>query len=152
MVQKQALQLFNDRQIRTVWDEKEKKWYFSIVDVVAALTDSTNAQTYWRVLKKRLIDEGDETVTNCNAFKMPAADGKMRLTDVATTELSQKHNPSNFEQNKRVAKGGGHVAKIARNELEKQLGRSAITSANAKGLKAPDDAEQIEDSGTDTDK
>lgn len=74
------------------------------------------------------------------------------LAEVATTELSQKHNPSNFEQNKRVAKGGGHVAKIARNELEKQLGRSVITSANAKGLKAPDDAEHIEDSSADTDK
>jgi len=60
-----------------------EKWYFSIVDVVAVLTDSTDPQTYWRVLKKRLMDEGDETVTNCNAFKMLASDGKMRQTDVA---------------------------------------------------------------------
>lgn len=81
--QKQALQLFSDRQIRTAWDDKEEKWYFSIVDVVAALTDSGNPQTYWRVLKKRLLDEGDQTVTNCNVFKMLAADGKMRQTDVA---------------------------------------------------------------------
>lgn len=83
MAQKQALQLFNDRQIRIAWDDKEEKWYFSIVDVVAVLTDSANPQTYWRVLKKRLIAEGDQTVTNCNAFKMLAADGKMRQTDVA---------------------------------------------------------------------
>ena len=83
MAQKQALQLFNDRQIRTAWDDKEEKWYFSIVDVVAVLTDSANPQTYWRVLKKRLLEEGNQTVTNCNAFKMLAADGKMRKTDVA---------------------------------------------------------------------
>ena len=81
--QKQALQLFNDRQIRTAWDDKEEKWYFSIVDVVAVLTDSENPQTYWRVLKNRLKKEGNETVTNCNVFKMLAADGKMRQTDVA---------------------------------------------------------------------
>lgn len=283
MGQKEALQLFNDRQIRTAWDDKEEKWYFSIVDVVAALTDSANPQTYWRVLKKRLLTEGDETVTNCNAFRMQAADGKMRQTDVAdqvqlfrlvqsipspkaepfkvwmaqvaserideiqdpeqaidrgieyyrrkgygegwinermkgkearkaltdewkrtgvkdnqyasltdiitqewsgfttkqyknfkglkkenlrdnmtrmesalntlaevaTTELSQKQNPSSFEHNKRIARSGGHVAKTARAELEKQLGRSVVTSANAKGLKAPDEVVQIKPSDSD---
>ncbi len=258
--------------------KKEEKWYFSIVDVVAALTDSANPQTYWRVLKKRLLDEGDQTVTNCNAFKMLAADGKMRQTDVAdqvqlfrliqsipspkaepfkvwmaqvaserideiqdpelaidrgieyyrkkgygegwiaermkgkearkaltdewkrtsqyasltdiitqewsgfttreykkfkelkkenlrdnmtrmesalntlaevaTTELSQKQNPATFEQNKRVAKGGGHIAKIARAELEKQLGHSVVSPANAKGLKAPDEIKQVESGRT----
>ena len=80
------LQLFEDKAIRTAWDEEAEEWYFSIVDVVAVLTDSPNPQTYWRVLKKRLKDEGNETVTNCNALKMTAADGKKRLTDVATTE------------------------------------------------------------------
>ena len=80
------LQLFEDKAIRTAWDEEKEEWYFSIVDVVAVLTDSPNPQTYWRVLKKRLKDEGNETVTNCNALKMTAADGKKRLTDVATTE------------------------------------------------------------------
>lgn len=69
-----------------MWDDEQEKWYFSIVDVIAVLTDSTNPQTYWRVLKKRLIEEGNETVTNCNGLKMQAADGKMRLTDVADTE------------------------------------------------------------------
>lgn len=68
------------------WDDEQEKWYFSIVDVVAVLTDSSNPQTYWRVLKKRLLAEGNETVTNCNGLKMQAADGKMRLTDVADTE------------------------------------------------------------------
>lgn len=283
MAQKQALQLFNDRQIRTAWDDKEEKWYFSIVDVVAVLTESADPQAYWRKLKQRLKAEGDQTVTDCHAFKMPAADGKMRQTDVAdqvqlfrliqsipspkaepfkvwmaqvaservdeiqdpelaidrgieyyrkkgygegwiaermkgkearkaltdewkrtgvkdsqyatltdiitqewsgfttkqyknfkglkkenlrdnmtrmesalntlaevaTTELSQKQNPSNFTENKTVAKRGGHVAKIARAELEKQLGRSVVTSANAKGLKAPDDVKQIEGGNND---
>ena len=83
MAQKQALQLFNDKQIRTAWDDKEEKWYFSVVDVVAVLTDSPDPAKYWRVLKTRLKKEGNETATNCSAFKMLAADGKMRLTDVA---------------------------------------------------------------------
>ena len=80
------LQLFENKAIRTAWDEEKEEWYFSFVDVVAVLTDSPNPQTYWRVMKKRLKDEGNETVTNCNALKMTAADGKKRLTDVATTE------------------------------------------------------------------
>lgn len=81
-----AIQLFEDKKIRTAWDEEQEEWYFSIVDVIAVLTDSPNPQTYWRVMKKRLKDEGNETVTNCNALKMIAADGKKRLTDVANTE------------------------------------------------------------------
>ena len=86
MTKHEVSKLFEDRKIRTVWDDKEEKWYFSIVDVVAVLTDSENPQTYWRVLKNRLKNEGNETVTNCNALKLRAADGKMRLTDVADTE------------------------------------------------------------------
>ena len=86
MAQSDKIQLFEDKRIRTAWDEEKEEWYFSIVDVVAVLTDSPNPQTYWRVLKKRLKDEGNETVTNCNALKMTAADGKRRLTDVADTE------------------------------------------------------------------
>ena len=82
----ECLQLFEDQAIRTAWDEQNEEWYFSIVDVVGVLTESPNPQTYWRVLKKRLKDEGNETVTNCNALKMKAADGKRRLTDVANTE------------------------------------------------------------------
>lgn len=81
-----AIQLFEDKKIRTAWDEEQEEWYFAIVDVIAVLTDSPNPQTYWRVMKKRLKDEGNETVTNCNALKMTAADGKKRLTDVANTE------------------------------------------------------------------
>jgi len=86
MTKETAIKLFNQKQVRCHWDSEQEKWYFSIVDVVGVLSESENPQTYWRVLKKRLLDEGNQTVTNCNALKMPAADGKMRLTDVADTE------------------------------------------------------------------
>ena len=86
MTKKQALQLFEERKVRTVWDDQEEKWYFSIVDVCGVLTDSKDPTAYWRKLKQRLKEEGNETVTNCHAFKLRAADGKMRLTDVADTE------------------------------------------------------------------
>ena len=86
MTKHEIPKLFENRKIRTVWDDEQEKWYFSIVDVVGVLTNSENPQTYWRVLKNRLKKEGNETVTNCNALKLRAADGKMRLTDVADTE------------------------------------------------------------------
>lgn len=86
MTKKQALQLFEERKVRTVWEDQEEKWYFSIVDVCGVLTDSKAPTAYWRKLKQRLKEEGNETVTNCHAFKLRAADGKMRLTDVADTE------------------------------------------------------------------
>ena len=266
MVKKQAIKLFEEKKVRTVWYDEEEKWYFCVVDVVEVLTDSANPQTYWRVLKNRLKKEGNETVTNCNALKLRAADGKMRLTDVAdteqlfrliqsipspkaepfkrwmaqvaaerldqlqdpelsieqavedyrrlgyseswinqrlksievrklltdewkrggvqgqqyasltdiitaawsgrttkqykhlkglhkenlrdnmtnvelllnslaeasATEISKKENPKGYGQNADVAKRGGHVAKAARNQLESQLGRSVVTSLNAK--------------------
>ena len=89
MTKKQAIQLFEERKVRTVWDDEQEKWYFSIVDVCGVLTDSKDALTarkYWNKLKQRLKEEGNETVTNCHQLKMKAADGKMRLTDVADTE------------------------------------------------------------------
>lgn len=81
-----AIQLFEDQKIRVAWDAEREEWYFSIVDVVAVLTDSADPTAYWRKLKQRLKAEGNETVTNCHALKMRAADGKSRLTDVADTE------------------------------------------------------------------
>ena len=86
MENKDTMQLFENKKIRSVWDAEKEEWFFSIVDVVAVLTESPNPQTYWRVLKKRLKDEGNETVTNCNGLKMTAPDGKKRMTDVANTE------------------------------------------------------------------
>ena len=266
MVKKQAIKLFEDRKVRTVWDDVEEKWYFSIVDVCGVLTDSPNPRNYWKVLKHRLVKEGNETVTNCNQLKLRAEDGKMRMTDVAdteqlfrliqsipspkaepfkqwmaqvaverldqmqdpelsieqavedyrrlgyseswinqrlksievrklltdewkrggvqgqqyasltdiitaawsgrttkqykhlkglhkenlrdnmtnvelllnslaeasATEISKNENPKGYGQNADVAKRGGHVAKAARNQLESQLGRSVVTSLNAK--------------------
>ncbi len=269
MTKKESLKLFENKKVRTVWDSEQEKWYFSIVDVIAVLIDSDDFQTarnYWKVLKNRLLKEGNETVTNCNQLKMQATDGKMRLTDVAdteqlfrliqsvpspkaepfkqwmaqvateridqlqdpelsieqamrdykrlgysdnwinqrlksievrkeltdewqrngmngtqyatltdiitqewsqrttkeykalkglkkenlrdnmtnielalntlaeasTTEISKQKNPNGFSQNAAVAKSGGSVAKAARQQLESQLGRSVISSANAK--------------------
>lgn len=89
MVKKNSIKLFGNDKIRAVWDDEQEKWYFSVVDVVAVLTESKDFQTarkYWNKLKQRLREEGFEPVTNCHQLKMPAADGKMRLTDVADTE------------------------------------------------------------------
>ena len=83
------IKLFEEKKVRTVWNEEEEEWYFSIVDVVGILTDQPTqdgARNYWKVLKKRLIEEGSQSVTNCNQLKLPAQDGKMRFTDVADTE------------------------------------------------------------------
>jgi len=86
MTQRNAIKVFEDRHVRSLWDDEKEEWYFAVVDVIAVLTDSENPQVYWRVLKKRLKEEGNETVTNCNAFKMCAPDGKMRMTDVDDAE------------------------------------------------------------------
>ena len=89
MTKKQAIQLFEERKVRTIWDDDHEKWYFSIVDVVAVLTEQSDmlkARKYWNKLKQRLLEEGNQTVTNCHQLKMKAADGKMRLTDVADQE------------------------------------------------------------------
>ncbi len=85
MSNEENLQLFEDQAIRTAWNEEEEEWYFSIVDVVGVLTESKDPPAYWRKLKQRLKEEGNETVTNCHALKLKAADGKHRLTDVANT-------------------------------------------------------------------
>ena len=280
MTKKEALQLFEEKKIRSVWDDKEEKWYFSIVDVCAVLTeqpDAEHARNYWKVLKHRLIKDGNQTVTTCNRLKLRAADGKLRLTDVAdteqvfrliqsvpspkaepfklwmaqvastrleqmqdpeksidqavidykrlgysdawinqriksieirkeltdewartgvqqglqyasltdiitrewsgmstkqykqfkglkkeslrdnmtnmeialnmlaeasATELSKQRNPKGFNQQKRVAKDGGSVAKVARNQLEKKLGHGVITSAKASDYLPPLDSEE----------
>ncbi|MCL1894646.1 MAG: Bro-N domain-containing protein [Holophagaceae bacterium] len=83
---KNKIKLFEERNVRTAWDEEKEKWWFAVVDVVAVLTESENPRHYWTVLKGRLKNDGNETVTNCERLKMPAPDGKMRLTDVADTE------------------------------------------------------------------
>lgn len=86
MKNQNKIKLFEDKKVRTLWNEGEEQWYFSIVDVIEVLTESIDANAYWRKLKQRLKEEGNETVTNCHALKLQAIDGKMRSTDVATTE------------------------------------------------------------------
>ena len=88
MVKQNAIKIFEEKKVRTLWDSETEEWYFSVVDVVAVLTDSDyqTARNYWKVLKNRLKKEGNETVTNCNRLKLISEDGKMRLTDVATTQ------------------------------------------------------------------
>lgn len=83
-----SIQLFEDQKIRTAWDAEKEEWYFAIVDVIAVLTDSADPQNYWRVLKKRLKDEGNETITNCNGLKMTAPDGKKRKRMLLTPNSS----------------------------------------------------------------
>ena len=86
MTKQESLRIFDERNIRSLWDDEQEEWYFSIIDVVAVLTDSINPTGYWRKLKERLKKEGNQSVTNCHALKMRAQDGKMRKTDCATTE------------------------------------------------------------------
>jgi hypothetical protein len=86
MTKLNAIQLFENKKVRTIWDSEQEKWFISIIDVIEVLTESVNPNAYWRKLKQRLKAEGNETVTNCHGLKMIALDGKMRLTDVADTE------------------------------------------------------------------
>jgi len=129
LLKSKKLAIFEGRKIRRLWDEKQEKWYFSVVDIVAALTKSDNPQVYWRVLKKRLIDEGSsETVTKCNGLKMEAPDGKMRLTDVADTEvilrLIQSIPSPNAEPFKLWLARVGYERIEEINDPEKSLNRS----------------------------
>lgn len=151
-MEQQAMQLFESTQVRMVWNEEEEKWYFSVVDVIKVLTDSVNPRTYWKVLKSRLKTEGNETVTNCNQLKLQAQDGKKRLTDVADMEQllriiqsipSPKAEP--LKQwlaevgSKHIAQDGGGVAKVARQQLEKELGKSILSPLNAEQMKRIED-------------
>ena len=89
MTKKESIKLFEQKQVRSVWDDADEKWYFSVIDVISILTEQNShqgARNYWKVLKSRLLKEGNETVTNCNQLKLKAQDGKMRVTDVADTE------------------------------------------------------------------
>ena len=100
--------IFNNETIRTVWDKESEKYYISVVDVVGVLSESSNPQTYWRVMKKRLKDEGNETVTNCNALKLKAKYGKYRMTDVVDIEgmfrIIESISSKNTEPIKQVSK------------------------------------------------
>jgi hypothetical protein len=126
--------LFAEQRVRRAWNQAEQKWYFAVVDVIAVLTESPNPQVYWRVMKKRLADEGNQTVTKCNALKMTAADGKQRLGEASTTEIARKKDAQGFPPNQAAPKAGGSVAGNARRQLEAESGRKVSTAANFKSL------------------
>ena len=140
-----AITLFEEKQVRRAWNAAEEKWYFSITDVVAILTDSVDPNAYWRKLKERLKKEGNETVTNCHGLKMTAADGKQRMTDVAqliftmlgeasTTEIAKKRDAQGFPANRKASKAGGTIAGNARRALEIESGTQVSTRRNFKAL------------------
>ncbi len=109
MTKKESLQLFEEKKVRTVWDDKEEKWYFSIVDVCGVLTeqpDTEHARNYWKVLKHRLVKEGNQTVTNCNRLKLRASDGKLRMTDVADTSNSFALSSRFLHQRQNLSRSG----------------------------------------------
>ena len=142
MTKKDAIKIFENKKVRSVWDSEAEKWYVSIIDVIEVLTNSTNPRKYWSVLKVRMKAEGNETATNCSRLKMPAPDGKTRLTDVADVEQlfrliqsvpSPKAEP--FKQwLAQLAREAGKVANVARKELEAQTGQKIVNSSNAKKL------------------
>lgn len=164
MKKENEIKIFEDKKVRTLWDAGQEKWYFSIVDVIAVLTESPNPRKYWSVLKTRLKAGGSQLATNCSQLKMQSADGKLYLTDVADTEqlfrliqsipspkaepfklwlaeastkdISEAVKPKDFEDSKKVAAQGGNVAKVARKELEAKTGKKVVSELNAKSALA----------------
>ena len=124
MNQQKTIQIFEDKKVRTLWNNELEKWYFSIVDVIEILTDTDRPRKYWSDLKAKLKKEGSELSEKIGQLKMAAEDGKMRLTDVAAT----------FNQHKIIAQKGGNVAKAARVQLENTTGKKVVTKQNAKSL------------------
>lgn len=134
---KEAIKIFEEKAVRSIWDEDAEKWYISIVDVIEILADNKDFQTarkYWNKLKQRLKAEENETVTNCHQLKMKASDGKMRLTDVADTEQLFRLNQSIPSPKAEPFKLW--LAKVARAELEAKTGKKVVTNQNAENLLA----------------
>ena len=167
-IENDGIQLFEDQKIRVAWDEQQEEWYFSVMDVVAVLTEQPTydgARNYWKVLKKRLSDEGSQLVTECNQLKMKfPKDGKRYKTDVANTEQllriiqsipSKKAEPFKawlamvgreridetidpeqaIDENQKVARRGGNMAGVARKALEAETGRPVATFQNAESFR-----------------
>ena len=136
--------LFEGNEIRSVWDAEKGEYYFSIVDVIRALTDSKEPRKYWSVLKNRLKKEGSELTTKCSQLKMEAPDGKIRLRDALDTKgilrLIESVPSAKAEPFKLwLAQMGGNVAKVARDDLEKKLGKTVISKENSLNYKYLDD-------------
>lgn len=135
-MRKNKIAVFEGVKIRRHWDDTNEKWWFSIIDVILVLTNSVDAGAYWRKFKERLKTEGNESVTKCHGFKMLAADGKMRLTDMADTEtilrLIQSIPSPKAEPFKLWL---ARIAGTTRRQLEKKTGKKVINRLSAKGLK-----------------
>lgn len=122
--------VFEEREIRRVYDEKAETWFFSVVDIIQVLTQQPSYQTarkYWNKLRERFNKEGSQLVTNCHRFKLPAEDGKSYLTDVANAETT---TATGMAENQTAAKTGGKIAKRARLELEAKAGKKVVTGEN----------------------
>ena len=144
-----AIQLFEGKKVRIVWDEEQEKYYFSVVDIVQVLTESADGRKYWNKLKQRLKEEGNESVTNCHQLKLPSSDGKKYMTDVADLQgifriiqsiPSKKAEPVKqwlAQLGAQTAKEGGEVARSARADIESRLGHSVISSERASDYLRP---------------
>jgi hypothetical protein len=142
MKKENSIALFNEKQVRRIWDETQEIWYFSIVDVIDVLIDSVNSKSYWKVFKHRLKKEGSEVVTKCNQLKMQASDGKYYATDCFSTEdllrVIQSLPSPKAELFKlwlaKAGKQGGTIAGNTKKEIEDKTGKKVITSKNAAQL------------------
>jgi len=133
----EKIAVFEGRKIRRRWDEKQGKWYFSVVDIIQTLIQQANYQTarkYWNKLKERLKKEGNESVSNCHQLKFEAMDGKFYLTDaeLSTRQIAENMQAKGLEKNKIPAKKGGRIAKNARLELEQKTGKKVVRGENFK--------------------
>ena len=136
MAQEEAIKLFEGKQVRYVWDDEKEQYFFSIVDVIQVLTDSPRPRKYWNALKTKLLAEGSEVSQNMGQLKMKAPDGKMRETDVASTEQLLRLIQS---VPSKKAERGGNVAHVAREQLEQELGGTVISGKRAVNFTNPPD-------------
>jgi hypothetical protein len=144
---KKDLAIFEGHEIRRLYDEQTETWFFSVVDIIQVLTQQPDFQTarkYWNKLKERLGKEGSQLVTNCHRFKLPADDGKMRLTELSTRQIAETITATGLAENQNAAKTGGKIARRARLELEARTGKRVVTgenylpSGNAKKIRGAD--------------
>ena len=156
MEQNNELKLFEDKKIRAKWNDEQEKWYFSVVDVIAVLTDNDyqKSRNYWKWLKNKLNEEGSELVSNTNQLKMRAYDGKLRdnmtnmelvlnmLAETSSTEISKSKNRKGFKEAEDSVKKGGNIAKIAKEQLEKETGKKVISDKNAKEIRKLNSGEE----------
>ena len=156
MEQNNELKLFEDKKIRAKWNDEQEKWYFSVVDVIAVLTDNDyqKSRNYWKWLKNKLNEEGSELVSNTNQLKMRAYDGKLRdnmtnmelvlnmLAETSSTEISKSKNRKGFKEAEDSVKKGGNIAKLAKEQLEKETGKKVISDNNAKEIRKLNSGEE----------